>query len=247
VHDGDLTFLASITPASIGGEQVIAESEGSWRLELTDLGTVRLTLRGDDATEVRMESRARLWPGVTAQLAFTLFGWREGAEAQLFVDAALEVASRDLRAMAVSGSAPRIGNDASGSRPFRGRVFDPRFHLMSLDASDLADLDRDGVPNGQDACIAVADAPGPDTDGDGIGDACDPDVNGDGIVGRADRIALYRALGRCEGEALFDPRLDFNGDGVVSFPDLVILERAFGAPPGPSGLVCTRERPCAAP
>jgi hypothetical protein len=247
-HDGDLSFLATVTPASLGGEQVIAEHEGSWRLALTDPGAVRLSVRGTDGAVVEIESEARLAPGVAADVAFTLFGWpRSNTEIRLFVDAELAGTSRELAAMAWSDSTLRIGNDATGGRPFRGRLWDPRFHLVSLDAAELADLDGDGVPNAQDRCVAVADAGRSDGDGDGIGDACDPDLNGDGIVGTADRIALHRALGRREGRALFDPRLDFDGDGVVGLPDLAILERAFGAPPGPSGLVCTREEPCAAP
>jgi arylsulfatase A-like enzyme len=247
-HDGDLSFVAVITPRSLGAEQVIAEHPGSWRLVLSDLGTVRLIAHGQDGIAVEVESESSLQPGVTASVAFTLFG-RPGAnsELRLFVDAVPEDGSWDLAAMGVSDSAIRIGNDASGARPFRGWLFGPRIHLVSLDAAELADLDADGVPNAQDRCIGVADAGRSDSDGDGIGDACDADLNGNGIVGAADRVLLLRAFGRREGDPLFEPRFDLNGDGVVGPPDLTTLERALGAPPGPSGLVCTRAAPCAGP
>jgi alpha-tubulin suppressor-like RCC1 family protein/lysophospholipase L1-like esterase len=47
----------------------------------------------------------------------------------------------------------------------------------------LADYDGDGTPNGEDNCIAGANAGQADADGDGEGDACDPDQGGSAFAG----------------------------------------------------------------
>jgi arylsulfatase A-like enzyme len=247
-HDGAFTFSVRLVPGALGTEQVVADHPGSWRIALTEAGTPRLSLIGEDGTPVEIEGATPLAPGVAADLAFRVFGWAtENAEIQLLVDSQLEAETHALRALQASIAPIRLGNDASGARPLRGWLWSPRFHLVSLDAAELADLDADGVPNAEDRCIGVADAGRPDSDGDGIGDACDADLNGNGIVGTADRMLLQQAFGRRAGDPLFDPRFDLDGDGVVGLADLATLDRAFGAPPGPSGLVCTRAAPCAGP
>jgi arylsulfatase A-like enzyme len=248
-HDGDLSFAVRIIPASLRGEQVVAEHEGSWRLALSEVGTLLLSVQGADGTAVQIESGGRLQPGVAADVAFSFFGGppRSHAELRLFVDAQLEGRSRDVAALAIPGSALRIGNSAGGGQPFRGWLWNPSLHLVSLQAAELADLDQDGIRNADDSCIGAADASQRDSDADGIGDACDPDLDGDGIVGTADRALFYRVVWSREGEARYDPRSDFDGDGTVGPSDLVALLRALGAPPGPSGRVCTPAEPCIAP
>jgi arylsulfatase A-like enzyme len=247
-HDGAFTFSVRVLPGALGTEQVVAEHPGSWRLALGEAGTPRLSLVGEDGTPVEIEGPTAFAPGVAVDLAFRAVGWATtNAEVQLLVDSQPVAETQALRAVQASIAPIRIGSDASGTRPFRGWLWSPRLHLVSLDDAELADLDADGVPNAWDACIGVADAGRGDGDGDGIGDACDPDLNGNGIVGTADRLLLQRAFGQREGDPLFEPRLDFDGDGAVGLADLAALERAFGAPPGPSGLRCTRAEPCPAP
>ncbi len=247
-HDGALSFSVRVLPAALGVEQTLAEQAGSWRLALTETGSVRFSALGDDGTPVEIESSTRLLPGVASDVAFTAFGRTSAnAELRLLVDARVEAESREIRAVAASSAPLRIGNDARGEHPFAGRLWGAGVHLVSLQAAELADLDQDGVPNARDACLAEAEVAQRDSDADGIGDACDPDLDGDGVVGTADRLAFYRVFGSHEGETRYDPRMDFDGDGGVGFSDLVSLESAFGAPPGPSGRVCTPTEPCAAP
>ena len=66
----------------------------------------------------------------------------------------------------------------------------------------------------------------PDTDADGLGDACDPlsaDGTGDGIVGGPDFIILSGQFGSTTGGSA-----DFTGDGIVGGPDFLLLSDQFG-------------------
>jgi hypothetical protein len=247
VHDGDMTFFAIVTPEWLVGEQVIAEQEGSWRLALGETGTLSLRVEGADGIAAEIESGARLAPGVSTEVAFTLFGWpRANSELRLYVDGQLEAQSRALSSMAAGEAWLRLGSSADGALPFHGMLWGPRLHLMSLPPAELVDIDQDGIANGDDACIGVADTAQRDSDSDGIGDACDADLDGDGIVGTADRVLLYKAFGSRAGQPGYEARCDFDGDGVVGLIDRALLEKSFGAPPGPSGRVCTPLDPCPA-
>ncbi len=93
------------------------------------------------------------------------------------------------------------------------------------------DIDDDGVIDGSDNCLEVANPAQRDTDNDAYGNFCDPDLNDDGAVNFAD-LVLFK-------ERFFgsDPDADLDGDGIVSFPDLQILKKHFFGAPGPSGLL----------
>ena len=95
------------------------------------------------------------------------------------------------------------------------------------------DVDADGIPDGADNCIEIANLDQNDTNLDGFGNLCDPDFNGDGVVGLPDFNALRRAFGSRIGDARFRPEADLNGDGVIGTPDFNTLRRFFGKAPGP--------------
>jgi len=107
-----------------------------------------------------------------------------------------------------------------------------------------SDLDRDGVCDAEDRCLAVADASQGDADADGIGDACDGDFTNDGIVGGPDYVRLLSTYGAREGDPRFDYGLDLDGDGVIGVIEYLRLGQGFARPPGPSGLDCAGLVPC---
>lgn len=55
------------------------------------------------------------------------------------------------------------------------------WNSIGLVASDAADFDSDGVPDGEDNCAEQANADQQNSDDDPLGDACDPDDDNDGI------------------------------------------------------------------
>ena len=110
-------------------------------------------------------------------------------------------------------------------------------------ASASDDRDGDGVPDGDDNCLALPNADQRDTDGDGYGNLCDGDVDGDGVVttswgeiyplsmrGDVEWIALSVRSG------LYDPNHDLDGDGAVNPRDVSIAQLGLFQPPGPSGI-----------
>ena len=99
------------------------------------------------------------------------------------------------------------------------------------------DTDGDGVLDGEDNCIMVANGPDSpdaggniqlDVDGDGYGNICDPDFDNSGIVNAADLAYMKTSFFTPDAEA------DLDGSGVVNAADLAILKTMFFKPPGPS-------------
>jgi hypothetical protein len=107
-------------------------------------------------------------------------------------------------------------------------------------------VDADGIADGWDVCLALADPGQRDTDGDGFGNACDPDFDQDGFVGTADVAAVQRAFGATAGDPRYDATLDLDGNGLIGSHEREVTGRRFGSPPGPSGLACAGEAPCRA-
>ena len=93
------------------------------------------------------------------------------------------------------------------------------------------DTDSDGLLDGADNCILVANSTQRDTDGDGFGNICDPDFDGNLVVNAADLSYLKSMFFTA------DPHADLDGSGVVNAGDLAILKSFFFNAPGPSGLV----------
>jgi prepilin-type N-terminal cleavage/methylation domain-containing protein len=100
----------------------------------------------------------------------------------------------------------------------------------------FGDSDGDGIVEGFDDCLLVANTLQRDTNQDGIGNDCDPDFDGDGVVGLADFNQLRTQFGRTEPMAGFDPDVDLNGDGAVGLADFNGLRSFFGLEPGPSAV-----------
>ncbi len=92
------------------------------------------------------------------------------------------------------------------------------------------DVDGDGVLDGADKCIEVANSDQRDTNGDGFGNVCDADLNNDGTINVVDLGLLRSVFFGSHADA------DFNGDGIVNVIDLGVLRGTFFGEPGPSGL-----------
>ncbi len=101
-----------------------------------------------------------------------------------------------------------------------------------------ADTDGDGIQDGFDNCIAVANPAQCDSDGDGYGNACDGDLNNNGTTNAQD-TALFRAqLGQPSLSPAYNAA-DFNCNGAVNAQDAGLFRQRVGLPPGPSGLAGT--------
>ncbi|MEL7447774.1 MAG: CAP domain-containing protein [Pseudomonadota bacterium] len=94
----------------------------------------------------------------------------------------------------------------------------------------VGDADFDGIPNGVDNCVNVANADQLDTDADGFGNICDADLDQDCVINFLD-LGLMKSVFFSA-----DPDADMNGDGAVNFVDLGLMKTAFFSEPGPSGL-----------
>lgn len=115
----------------------------------------------------------------------------------------------------------------------------PQEFLVEIGADEVCelDLDGDGICDGEDNCILVANGPLSldaggniqlDTDGDGYGNICDPDLDNNGVIQAAD-LALFKPLYFSS-----DPDADFDGNGVVQAADLAIIKTMYFGSPGPS-------------
>ena len=95
------------------------------------------------------------------------------------------------------------------------------------------DTDGDGVPDGSDNCLTVANADQLDTDGDGIGNMCDCDFNQDNFCGGPDFTLFIGCFNAGTGGDPTCEAADMNGDGFVGGPDFTLFIGGFNGPPGP--------------
>ncbi|MDJ0853326.1 MAG: hypothetical protein QNK04_33585 [Myxococcota bacterium] len=115
----------------------------------------------------------------------------------------------------------------------------PLAALAGPNADPSDDLDGDGVRDGIDNCLLVANADQDDIDHDGCGDPCDRptidcDLTGDAQVGGPDYLRFVNLI-PVEGFPCTEGcTADCTGDGIASGPDFVQLSREFGNALGPS-------------
>jgi hypothetical protein len=90
-------------------------------------------------------------------------------------------------------------------------------------ADALVDDDGDGVDDGVDNCLGVANGSQADGDGDGLGDACDPCTNLVPVFASASRLKLTKQLTPAGDDGLLfkgivtvptTPAIDFVANGV---------------------------------
>jgi len=110
---------------------------------------------------------------------------------------------------------------------------------FELDFPDLVaqgDQDNDGVVDGQDNCLLVANAGQRDTDGDGFGNFCDADLNNDGMVNFGD-FGIFKSVIFSVAPGVLPytsaDHADFNGDGGINFGDFGVFLSLWLQPPGP--------------
>jgi len=106
--------------------------------------------------------------------------------------------------------------------------------LLALGApaiSDPIDTDLDGIIDGADNCIDVANASQLDTNGDGIGNACDADFDNSCAPVNFTDLGIFKIAFLQPGAT----DTDMNGDGLTNFADLGIVKAGFFKVPGPSG------------
>jgi hypothetical protein len=104
----------------------------------------------------------------------------------------------------------------------------------TIAATLVVDDDSDGVTDGLDNCLEVANPTQLDSDGDGYGNACDADLNNDCVVNSTD-LGIFKSQFFTAG-----PDADFNGDATVNAIDLGILRTLYFAAPGPGQGACER-------
>ncbi|MFK8031939.1 MAG: SBBP repeat-containing protein [Gammaproteobacteria bacterium] len=125
--------------------------------------------------------------------------------------------SRVLLAGSTTGDGwPRVNSSANNAGDF-----DAVYMVLNLDQ------DGDGVFDGNDNCLLVANPLQRDSNMDGFGNFCDPDLNNDGTVNFVD-VSLFASLFLSD-----DEDADLDGDGTVTFLDFAILSDFFLLPPGP--------------
>jgi len=95
------------------------------------------------------------------------------------------------------------------------------------------DTDGDGVSDGSDNCLTVANADQLDTDTDGFGNRCDCDFNQDNFCGGPDFTLFIGCFNKPTGGNATCEAADMNGDGFVGGPDFTLFIGGFNGPPGP--------------
>jgi hypothetical protein len=108
--------------------------------------------------------------------------------------------------------------------------------LVGTAATGATDTDGDGMPDGQDNCILLANPSQCDSDGDGYGNRCDADLNNNGFANAQDTTLFRQQLGQPSVGPLYN-KADINCNGAVNAQDTTLFRSLLGSPPGPSGTV----------
>jgi hypothetical protein len=107
-------------------------------------------------------------------------------------------------------------NQGSGNPGLVSNVDAFTFDETTYDLERVRDTDGDGVEDGTDNCVDVANGDQADLDGDGIGDACDGDVDGDGVP-NADDTDTAEDCKKGGWERFTSPTFKNQGQCVSSF------------------------------
>jgi hypothetical protein len=150
-----------------------------------------------------------------------------------------------LAALQLTGVPITDDNDVTTSRI---RVWQALQELSGASACEGGpDSDGDGVGDACDNCQLASNADQRDTNADGYGNACDADYDNDGSVTGED-FGIWRAVfGLTDQDAGFDPDVGADDDGVINARDYALWRSQFAGPPGPSGLSCAGTPPCPLP
>lgn len=89
------------------------------------------------------------------------------------------------------------------------------------------DSDGDGIDDGLDNCVELANARQFDSDQDGFGNRCDVDFDQSGMANGRDVRHFMKALRER------DPAADIDENGTVDFRDPIAASILWGKPPGP--------------
>jgi arylsulfatase A-like enzyme len=116
--------------------------------------------------------------------------------------------------------------------------------LKSLMPSIVPDLDRDGVGDPEDNCLAVANPGQRDTNLDGFGNRCDADFDGNLAVTPTDWTRFKLGFLKSRGDPGYDPDLDLDGDDAVTPHDFILFRAAYLGGVGPSGRDCAEAQAC---
>ena len=95
------------------------------------------------------------------------------------------------------------------------------------------DTDLDGILDGSDNCMLLANDDQMDADQDGCGDACDTicDPNANGVVDIADVTGAAGVF-----SSTTQLTFDCNGNGIVDIADISRMAGTINVMTGPSGL-----------
>lgn len=137
IDDGDFSFACRVAlDPGATGERAIARRAGSWELRVGADGRLLLAVERDGVAPLVLGSGRALRPGVEAQVAFTVLGFKYSQNvARLFIDARLEAAAMELTNVPRSDAGIVLGGDG-----FRGTLRDVSLHVASLLPQELAAL-----------------------------------------------------------------------------------------------------------
>ncbi len=213
-----VTFNAEQTPnlvAELIGTGVDVDSVESVRVELT-------ATKQDDSNTTAVTFRESVTSAAcTATLDFSASA---GSTIRQYggVTAGASVSAIYNISPTISGAVSNCGNfiftaiegSATGSTDFSGFI-----------SFVFVDDDVDGIADGADNCLGVANQDQSDTDNDGEGDACDADVDGDGIANDLDNCPMLANQGQSDLDGngqgdVCDTISDNDADGVVDAMDV---------------------------
>ncbi|MCB1701249.1 MAG: hypothetical protein KDI14_10470 [Halioglobus sp.] len=120
--------------------------------------------------------------------------------------------------------------------------------VQAAHAAFLEDVDNDGdgIHDGIDNCMSLANPEQFDSDHDGYGNLCDGDLNQDNVTDMKDFVSFLSNFGdrACSTQTGSCNGADFNDDGAVGLADFNIFRRQFNQVPGPSGFTDFRSLDC---